>query len=46
MPKKKGTIVYLSEESKKKLEHIALKWEVSQSSAIQRLIREHGERGG
>ena len=40
MAKKKGTIVYLSESAKKKLETIAEKWEISQSSVIQRLIRE------
>ena len=40
MAKKKGTIVYLSETAKKKLESIAAKWEVSQSSVMQRLIME------
>ncbi|MHC5596165.1 MAG: ribbon-helix-helix domain-containing protein [Nostoc sp.] len=45
MPKKKGTIVYLPEEIKKKLENIAEGWGVSQSSAMQRLIREHKEYG-
>ena len=40
MAKKKGTIVYLSETAKKKLESIAAKREVSQSSVMQRLIME------
>ncbi|WP_416350834.1 ribbon-helix-helix protein, CopG family [Rivularia sp. UHCC 0363] len=34
-------MVYLSDEDKAKLEAIAASWGVSQSSAIQRLIREH-----
>lgn len=46
MTKRKGTIVYLSDGTKKKLEDLAKKWEVSQSSAMQRLIMEHEERGG
>jgi hypothetical protein len=41
MARKKGTIIYLSDEDKARLEHIALCWGVSQSSAMQRLIREH-----
>jgi len=45
MSKKKGTIVYLPEEIKKKLERIAYNWGVSQSSAMQRLIREFEEHG-
>jgi hypothetical protein len=43
MAKKKGTIVYLSEETKKKLMRIAEGWGSSQSSAVERLIREHSE---
>ncbi|NJL61159.1 MAG: ribbon-helix-helix protein, CopG family [Methylacidiphilales bacterium] len=41
MSKKKGSMVYLSDEDKAKLESIAKNWGVSQSSAIQRLIREY-----
>jgi|GEM_PF-2719403 len=41
MSRKKGTIIYLSEEDKTKLENIALAWGVSQSSAMQRLVREY-----
>jgi hypothetical protein len=41
MAKKKGTVVYLSEEDKKNLETIANHWGISQSSAVQRLIREY-----
>ncbi|MBC6429805.1 ribbon-helix-helix protein, CopG family [Nostoc sp. HG1] len=41
MPKKKGTVIYLSEEDKKRLESIADNWGISQSSAVQRLIREY-----
>ena len=41
MSRKKGTVVYLSEEDKAKLEKIAVNWGVSQSSATQRLIREY-----
>jgi hypothetical protein len=40
MSRKKGSMVYLSEQDKEKLEKIAQNWGVSQSSAIQRLIRE------
>ncbi len=40
MSKKKGSMIYLSEEDKRKLESIAANWGVSQSSAMQRLIRE------
>jgi hypothetical protein len=41
MAKKKGTVVYLSEEDKNNLETIANHWGISQSSAVQRLIREY-----
>ncbi|MCC5626688.1 hypothetical protein LC613_29820 [Nostoc sphaeroides CHAB 2801] len=41
MAKKKGTVVYLSEEDKNSLETIANHWGISQSSAVQRLIREY-----
>jgi hypothetical protein len=41
MAKKKGTVVYLSEDDKKNLETIANHWGISQSSAVQRLIREY-----
>ncbi len=41
MSRKKGTVIYLSEEDKAKLEKIAANWGVSQSSATQRLIREY-----
>jgi hypothetical protein len=41
MSRKKGSMVYLSEKDKEKLESIALNWGVSQSSAIQRLIKEY-----
>ena len=41
MAKKKGTVVYLSEEDKNNLETIAKNWGISQSSAVQRLIREY-----
>jgi predicted DNA-binding protein len=41
MVKKKGTVVYLSEEDKNNLEAIANHWGISQSSAVQRLIREY-----
>ena len=41
MVKKKGTVVYLSEEDKSNLETIANHWGISQSSAVQRLIREY-----
>ncbi len=46
MSRKKGTMVYLSEEDKNRLEKIAANWGVSQSSAIQRLIREYKIQGG
>ena len=39
-------MVYLSEEDKNRLEKIAANWGVSQSSAIQRLIREYKIQGG
>jgi uncharacterized protein YidB (DUF937 family) len=41
MAKKKGTVVYLSEEDKNNLETIANQWGISQSSAVQRLIRDY-----
>jgi hypothetical protein len=41
MSRKKGSMVYLSEKDKEKLESIAQNWGVSQSSAIQRLIKEY-----
>jgi len=41
MSRKKGTIIYLSEEDKAKLENIASQWGVSQSSDVQRLVREY-----
>ena len=40
MSRKKGTVIYLSEEDKARLETIAVNWGVSQSSAVQRLVRE------
>jgi uncharacterized protein YbaP (TraB family) len=40
MTKKKGTVVYLSDEDKARLENIAANWGISQSSAVQRLVRE------
>ena len=46
MSRKKGTMVYLSEEDKFRLETIAANWGVSQSSAVQRLIREYKIQGG
>ena len=46
MSRKKGTMVYLSEEDKVRLETIAANWGVSQSSAVQRLIREYKIQGG
>jgi predicted DNA-binding protein len=45
MSKKKGTVIYLSEEDKKRLEYIADNWGISQSSAVQRLIREYKNHG-
>ncbi|NJL62941.1 MAG: ribbon-helix-helix protein, CopG family [Methylacidiphilales bacterium] len=41
MSRKKGTVIYLSEEDKARLEEVAKNWGVSQSSAMQRLIREY-----
>jgi Ribbon-helix-helix protein, copG family len=41
MSRKRGSMVYLSEQDKEKLEKIAQNWGVSQSSAIQRLIKEY-----
>jgi hypothetical protein len=41
MSRKKGTVIYLSEEDKARLESIAANWGISQSSAVQRLVREY-----